>query len=172
MMRTSLALSGAVWISLRSHLLQNEVEQAAIVFANVEASTGEIEFIAREFDLLGPHDFDYQSASHISLTDETRGRVIKRAWDLKLAMVEFHSHVGRFASAAFSPSDWAGFADFVPHVRWRLRGALYAAIVVAAEGFDGLVWLEDDQPVQLDRITIDDEALEPTGVSIARRYEW
>ncbi len=164
-----LVVSPTDWIVLQRHLLKNEVEQAAIIFTSADHSEDGVQFISRATELLTDADFDHQSAYHISLTDQARGRIIKRAWDLKLSMVEVHSHVGPFASAAFSPSDWSGFSDFVPHVRWRLRGAPYAAVVVAQEGFDGLVWV-DDEPTALDRVIVGSEHLRPTQLSLPRRW--
>jgi hypothetical protein len=166
----SLVVAPADWRDLQRHLLKNDVEQAAMIFTSADVGAGGVQFRAREIELLAEADFDHQSAYHISLTDEARGRVIKRAWDLKLSMVEVHSHVGSFASAAFSPSDWSGFGEFVPHVRWRLRGAPYAAVVVTRNGFDGLAWADGDEPAPLDHLLVGEERLVPTQLSLPRRW--
>lgn len=162
-----LAVDAPTWDRLRTHLFQDDVEQAAMIFAGAENGAGGVHFVAQEMELLQPADFDYQSAYHISLTDDARGRIIKRAWDLKLSIVEFHSHVGPFATAAFSSSDRAGLSEFVPHVRWRLRGAPYAAIVMTSEAFDGLVWSSDAVQGQgLEHIRVGDTTLVPTALSL------
>ena len=163
-MTHALNVTAGDWHLLRRHLLQNEVEQAAIIYADVEASDGGLNFTSYELELLQPSDFDHQSAYHLSLTDECRGRVIKRAWDLGRAMVEVHSHVGMFASVAFSPSDLDGLAVFVPHVRWRLRGTPYAALVMTESGFDGLVWSEESSTgEQLNVVNVEGTILSPTA---------
>lgn len=116
---------------LWSHLLQDRVEQVAFVFAEVVVDGEATVFAARDHYLAGPGDFDIHSQFHVELTDEARSRVIKRAWDTRTTPVELHSHPGDRQGAGFSPSDMHGFAEYVPHCRWRLRGRPYLAIVVS-----------------------------------------
>jgi hypothetical protein len=133
-----------------------------MIFASADSGAGGVHFQARELGLLSPEDFGYQSGYHISVTDEARGRIIKRAWDLRLAIVEVHSHVGRFASAEFSSSDRGGL----------VRGAPYAALVVTEDAFDALVWAASDEPEKLEHIRVGDRTLAPTSVSHRRwRYD-
>jgi hypothetical protein len=69
--------------------------------------------------------------------------------------------------------DFEGFTEFVPHVRWRLRGRPYAAIVVADTTFDALAWIEpeDPKPVAVDAVTAESEILYPTRKSVTRWQE-
>ncbi len=141
---------------LWAHLLQNDVEQVAIVFAAVEAQGETIVFSAMEVYIATPDDFEFHSGYHIELADEARARIIKKAWDTGTTPVEFHSHPGEeseFWPAMFSASDMHGFSDYVPHCRWRLRGRPYLAVVVSPNGFDALVWAgTDNEPAALDAI--------------------
>ncbi len=89
-----------------------------------------------------PEGFVEHSRYFLHLTDETRGRVIKRAHDLSAALIEFHSHPLQRA-AEFSASDISGFGEFVPHVRWRLKNRPYAAFVFTPSSFDALAWSDD-----------------------------
>jgi hypothetical protein len=99
------------------------------------------------------------------LADKVRAKVIKRAHDLGTSLVEMHSHTGT-RPAAFSPSDMTGFAEFVPHVMWRLQGRPYFAIVVARGSFDGLAWLGDaNTPQRLDGIAVGESFFTPTKIS-------
>jgi hypothetical protein len=135
---------------LWSHLLQNEVEQVAFVFAEAAAEGDATVFTAKDHFLASPCDFEIHSEFHVELTDEARSRIIKRAWDTGTTPVEFHSHPGDWRGAKFSPSDMYGFAEFVPHCRWRLRGRPYLAIVVSPAGADALAWTDaSGQPVGL-----------------------
>jgi hypothetical protein len=82
--------------------------------------------------------------------------LIKRAWDSGTSLVEFHSHPRDRWQAMFSPSDLAGFDEFVPHCWWRLRGRPYLAVVVAQRSVDALAWVTDPRrPVRLDAIWLD-----------------
>lgn len=119
---------------------------------------------------LSAKDLEYRNEFHVSLKDHVRPRIIKWAWDSNASLVEAHSH-GSFGIATFSPSDLSGFEEWVPHVRWRLRGAPYAAIVTGLEAFDGLSWIDSaTDPEQLERIELDDgTSVEATGATLARR---
>jgi hypothetical protein len=109
--------------------------------------------------------FDFQSDLHVSLTDETRALVIKRASDLGGCMIEAHSH--KHGPARFSPSDLHGFTEWVPHVRWRLQQRPYIALVIVGTRFDALVW--DGPPgalSELSSLAVDgQQPVRPTGIT-------
>lgn len=152
---------------IRRHLLKGHDEQAAFVFAEIDAVGGDLLFTAVDHYLAGPEDFEYQSGYHIALTDEALGRTIKMAWDRRSALVELHSHPDPRFPIGFSPSDMSGLEQVVPHVRWRLRGKPYLAIVVGPLGFDALVWNGDGKnPEPLERIVVGTEALRPSGLTL------
>lgn len=168
-MGPSIQLDETAWANLQAHLLREHAEQAAMLFAEVHENRGSMEFVVRDLELLQDSDFDYQSTAHISLTDQACTRAIKRAWESRRSMIEIHSHRGRYALPAFSPSDRSGFAEFVPHVRWRLRGAPYAAMVITEEAFDALAWIgKEGSPVQVDHLDVGRKRLQPSGLTLAR----
>ena len=121
---------------LRGALGWRGVEEVAFLFTEPDSASGILR--ACEIYTVPADGFVYQSDVHVSLTDDTRAYVISRAWAIGGALVEAHSH--RYGPAAFSPSDLFGFSDWVPHVRWRLHGRPYLALVLAPDGFDALVW--------------------------------
>jgi hypothetical protein len=153
---------------LWAHLLQNDVEQVAIVFAAVEVKDDAVVFTAEDADLASADDFEIHSEFHVELTDEARARIIKKAWDTGTSPVEFHSHPGDYRGAMFSPSDMHGFSEYVPHCRWRLRGRPYLAVVVTPAGMDALAWAGADAgPVGLDAIRVaGGETIVPTNWTI------
>jgi hypothetical protein len=147
-----------------SHLLPRKhfVEQASFLFV-VDSESGSA-LLCQDVWLLGEADFAYQSSSHIEISDSSRARLIKHAHDTKTSIVEIHSHLGHWP-ACFSPSDLIGLREWVPHVRWRLAGRAYAAVVVARRSFDGLVW-RSERPERIRRIRVlGRKALTPTGLS-------
>jgi hypothetical protein len=147
---------------LWSHLLQSDVEQVAFVFAAVKAESDDTVLTTQNHYLAQPCDFEIHSEFHVELTDEARSRIIKHAWDTGATPVELHSHPGDVWGAMFSPSDMYGFAEFVPHCRWRLRGRPYLAIVVSPAGADALAWIDKSgRPVGLTAIRV---AGEPVAV--------
>jgi|SRR3989344_4055526 len=170
MTETMLELPGGVYQDLRSHLLPSDSkdEQAAFVFAQVVPVGKDLVFRFIDWRPLEPQDFATQHEAYLELRDETKGSLIKRAHDLNASLVELHSHPGPYP-AKFSPSDLAGFREFVPHVWWRLRGRPYTAVVVAPSGFDALTWLTSPhQPVALSAITVEGERLKPTGLTLRK----
>lgn len=141
--------------------LGGRVEQVGFFLAEFDAATRT--FVLREWRAIPAEGFEYQSAYHVTLTDEMKTEVIRWAWNARACLVEAHSH-GNFGRAKFSPSDLWGFRDWVPHLFWRLRGRPYAALVTTGDSFDALAWVEAaDQPEQVDRIELDGIALMATA---------
>jgi hypothetical protein len=168
-MTVHLRLPREIKEALWAHLLPGvgAPEQAAFVFAEFCAAVTEGfgEFKYLEWLPVSGDGFESHSPFHMELSDSSRAMVIKRAHDLGASITEFHSHVGHWP-AEFSPSDWVGFEEFVPHVWWRLKGRPYAAVVVAPRGFDAFAWVSSpDSPIRLGGIQVDDELLEPTRLS-------
>lgn len=149
------------------HLLprRQRLEAAAFLYARQGSNGQEAVLECLEWFPVPPAGFSYRSEFHFELSDEVRASVIKRAHDLGASLVEFHSHTGPWP-AKFSPTDLMGFAEFVPHVWWRLKGRPYLAVVVARRGFDGFAWIADPQkPERLTGIVVDGKFLAPTGLS-------
>jgi hypothetical protein len=116
--------------------------------------------------MLGPSDFAAQYEDYIELTDETRIRLIRQAHHTGTALTELHSHPGPWP-AAFSLSDRMGLRETVPHMRWRLKGKPYLAVVVAPSGFDALVWPQGAEiPEALAGIETDGSLTAPTNNSL------
>lgn len=134
-----LALEEQMHRRLREHLLGEETEHAAFLFADWEQTADRVELHGRDCWLLHPAAFAHQSAFHLELADRVLPEAIKRAHDAKRALVEFHSHLSD-RPARFSWTDIRGLQEVVPHVRWRLADRPYAAFVVSPSSFDSLCW--------------------------------
>lgn len=161
----SLVIRERAWAELRRHL-RGRVEQAAFLTADYHADTRA--FHVRDIRVVDATSFDIQTSYHISLADKTRAELIRWAWDENASLVEVHSHTGGYP-AAFSASDLSGFAEWVPHLWWRLASRPYLAIVTAGTTFDGLAWIADPrEPEQLGHIALaGGRTLEATGLTLA-----
>lgn len=157
--------------SIWEHLLDSRTddEEAAFVFAEYRETDRSREFRLLEWLAVPADGFADRSPYYFELTDEMRARIIKRAHGLGASVVELHSHGGSWP-AAFSPSDLSGFREWVPHIFWRLQERPYAAVVVAAESFDGIAWIEDvEKPERLNAVVTDaGDRLTPTHRSSLR----
>ncbi|ALA59344.1 hypothetical protein [Nitrospira moscoviensis] len=140
-----IALSQEIYSRLIKHLFSGKTEQVAFLLGMPTDTSPRIRL--EQLLCIPPEGFTIQSEYHVSLTDETRAHVIKWAWDHQACLVEAHSHRG-YATAAFSPSDIAGFREFVPHVWWRLQGRPYAAFVFTQNEFDALAWTKSPHVAQ------------------------
>ena len=149
--------------------LDDHVESAGFFLATFDPA--ERAFRLREWRTIPPDGFESRSAFHLVLSDETRAEIIRWAWDSGASLVEAHSH--DFGVAAFSPSDFYGLKEWVPHLWWRLRGRPYGAIVVDGETLDALAWIEDaDKPEQVVGLTIDgDGSVAATRQTLGRAPE-
>lgn len=154
---------------LRRHLLSTpRCEQGAFLFCRHSDSRAGHVFVCEDWSPLERSDYEMQAGDYLELTDAARARVIKQAHDRGLCLMESHSHPGSYP-AAFSYSDLSGLDEFVPHVRWRLRGRPYAALVFAQSGFDGLAWTGARALVrQLVAIETEKARLAATGLTLAR----
>jgi hypothetical protein len=167
-MSFSLLVSAGQYSSLREHLGSGDVEQVCFLVAVPCDSSG---LKVTDFYPVPPEEFDFQSDFHVSLRDEVRASVIKRAWDAGGCLVEAHSHENG-DPVRFSASDLSGFDEWVPHVRWRLRQRPYVALVFGDDTFDALVWGDGDTPEPISEIRIDGTAvITPTNISYHRLLE-
>lgn len=159
-----LHLPEATYAAVQEHLVpkRHRVEEAGFLYV---VPAGDDAFTHVDWYAVPPTGFLSRSAYHLELSDETRAGMIKRAHDLGASLVELHSHVGN-GDARFSPSDLAGFLDFVPHVFWRLKSRPYLAVVMTRSGFDAFAWTRDASAAdRLHGIQVGDRLLTPTGLS-------
>lgn len=162
--------------TLVKHLLPRRpmTEEAAFLFCRALQTDSGTEFHFLDAHLVPLSEFNYKSLYGIELTDRCRAAVIKRAHDLNASLLEFHSHP-QSAEVEFSPSDRSGFAEFIPHVWWRLRKRPYAAVVVGPCGFDSLAWVSNpERPDGVLDLHIGNDWLKPTGLTLENwecRYE-
>lgn len=164
---STLSMPRDIYSKLTDHLAATDVEQVAFLFTGPASATEPLRVC--EIYRVPEEGFVIQSDLHVSLTDDVRAHVIKRAWDLGGCLVEAHSHCGD-AQPAFSRSDLVGFEEWVPHVRWRLRGRPYVALVFAGRSFDALVWERPDaRPSSLTALAVDGaKTATPSGITHKR----
>jgi hypothetical protein len=148
------------------HLGHDGAEEVAFLAARFVHG----EAVLEVFDLyrVPAEGFAFQSDFHVRLTDATRGTVIRWAHERDAALIEAHAHRGPWA-ASFSPTDLSGLDEWVPHVRWRLAGRPYVALVVADSSFDALAWTGTSRsPEPVAAVSVGSVLLEPTGLTLTR----
>lgn len=166
-----LNMTSAQWDQIMRHLQPRagDPEQAGFGYARIiEHHVPRCDMRLVDWQAITASAFQTQSVDYLELVDAVRGEVIKRAHDLRACLIEFHSHPLQ-SLAQFSWSDARGFADWVPHIQWRLPGRPYAAMVVARESFDSLIWNgAGARPSAYVTINADSRVMRPTGLSIGR----
>ncbi len=165
-MAVSLALSAELFRDLLAHLYSSDEEEVAFLFSAPPYPAEQLSII--EMYPVPAQGYTRHSPYHVALTDRVRADVITRATELGACLVEVHSHEDG-PPACFSPTDLSGFEEWVPHVRWRLGGRTYVALVFAAESFDALVWKQGTAASgPLAGIAVEGETpLIPTGITHA-----
>jgi hypothetical protein len=153
-MTESIAISSALLATVTNHLA-GDTEQVGFFHANYDIEGHRFEL--EDWFPMSTDQFAVQSDYHVTLHDNVRPTLIKTAWDSGLSLGEVHSHVGD-RPAEFSWSDITGLNEWVPHVRRRLRGRPYFAVVVGGNSFDALAWTDSStQPVQVNAILVADQ---------------
>jgi len=118
--------------------------------------------------LVGGERFRARTSEHCEVDDELRGEVIRWAWDSDCCLIEAHSHGAILTPAEFSRFDMTQLSNWVPHVRWRLGGRPYLALVTASREVDGLAWV-GQEPELIEKILVDGSLpIATTGLSFAR----
>lgn len=177
MVQSSVLIPKRVYQDFRKYLISKKAksEGVAFIFATIARTSDIIQFQFKNWYPVQPDEYEYQSLGYVELKDEMRPKIIKIAFDLDASIVELHTHPYP-EPARFSPSDLRGFDDFVPHVRWRLNGKPYAAIVFSNFDFDGLVWIDNPRkPQQLTEIIVGDQHFNSNGLTLSNRgreYEY
>lgn len=167
-LNTSLSIPRADFDNIsRSLKLENsDVETVGFLFAEVIEMDEELILKYLDWYLIPEELYEIQSAYYVELKDEVRPIIIKKAVNLNATIVEIHTHISK-APAKFSITDFEGFKDFVPHVRWRLENLPYAAVVLSQDDFDAVIWYKDSkQPIQLNKICVGRDTLQPNGKSL------
>jgi Prokaryotic homologs of the JAB domain len=165
-MGLSFSVPADLHAELLAHLAASKDEQVAFLFTE-PPGTGEVLSVS-ELYKVPPDGFLDQSPYYLALSDEVRARILGRATELGGCLIEIHSHA--HGPAGFSATDLSGFEDWVPHVRWRLAGRPYFALVFVGKSFDALVWEEGDgHPGPLDELVVPGEgSFAPTGITLNR----
>jgi hypothetical protein len=157
----SLKIPKPIFEELREQMNRGPEEQVGFLYA---AADGDC-FTVTELYRVPPEGFAAQSPQHLALSDDVRAKVLSHAWSHGGGLIEAHSHPGA-RSACFSPTDLSGLDEWVPHVRWRLQGAPYVALVFAADDFDALVWSrESPEPQPLDSLYAGERKLRPSNLT-------
>ncbi len=110
---------------------------------------------------------DHRTVAKNAVDSRVRGQLLGWAMRTESPLVEAHTHAGG-DPACMSTVDLRGLAEWVPHIRWRLGGVPYAAVVLAETTIDALAWTARDEaaePVEI--VFIGSTAIRTT----ARSYE-
>ncbi len=174
-MKTVLNIPHSVHKDLKKHLLPKHQadEEAAFLFAEVKEKDGALQFNFQDWYVVRPDDYESRSPYHFELKQEIQAKIIKQAHELNACIIEFHSHIDQ-DYIRFSYTDWKGFAEFVPHVLWRLEGKPYVAVVVTNNDVDALVWVDSPQkPPELTVIKTEKQEIKPANNSLKpENNEW
>jgi len=161
-------MPAALLQDIRLHLFGNgtDREQGGFLLCSSRLEEHELVFEALKWLPSRPEDYVVHDIDYLELRDDARARLIKHAHDEQASIVELHSHPSPRA-AAFSPFDLSGLAEFVPHVRWRLKQRPYGALVFGFHTFDGLAWISNAKAaVALRTISTESTSHGATGLSM------
>lgn len=158
----SLRASDVVSARLLSHL-RAQPEQVA--FLQGFATDDRDSFLLDQIFLVTADEIEL-GWSHVTLGEEARRRLF--SWTAQQAdvLVEAHSHGVLGDPVGLSITDLDGLSEWVPHMRWRLSGRPYVALVFGQESMDGVAWVDEKRLLPVSRLDLaGGEVLESTGRS-------
>lgn len=159
-----IAIPEGVARTLRGHLFQGRLEQAAFLFVRVERNDREVVLLAEDCYCVPSSGWIHQGEVYLEMKDEERGKIMKLARQRSRAVIDCHSHPGSGARVAFSPSDISGITDFAAYAKWKLPGQPYGAMVWSEKSVDAVVWDGDFvQALPVTEVTTGDARLLPRG---------
>lgn len=165
---TTVTLEPNAYARITNHLRNHDTEQVIFLFFSRTATLDGDVFRVEDFYIVPSHELVHESPFHAEVSGDAQAKVIKMAWDTSLALGEIHSHPGCRRGTSFSLSDLAGFSEFVPHVRWRLKSAPYVALVFGDTDFDALAWINDPNlPEPVNVLEVGEQVYSPTGITVA-----
>jgi ThiF family protein len=158
--------------AIDKHLRSHKTEQVIFLFLSGDVASDGAIFEVADHYIVPQEDLIRESEFHAEVSEEAQARVIKMASDKQLSLGEIHSHPQSLEDAAFSPSDFEGFKEFVPHIWWRLKGKPYVALVFGRNSFDALAWIGDpEDPIGIESLEVGKQSLRSTGISARRLRE-
>jgi len=140
---------------IMSHLFKGHKEQGCFLLAHTYFNGGMINLQVEAIHSVKADKWDYQSESHLELSDEEKVKVMLKARKLDCDLIECHSHRS-LGVARFSPSDKHGLEEFVKYAWWKLPAKIYGAVVWTENDVIGQIWLPKDSipiPIREIRIT-------------------
>lgn len=160
-------MDGELWRTARSHL-DGRAEEIGFFLA--DWTSNDRCFVVHTWRPIHGETVAIGGQLHVSLSDETRADVIMWAAAEEACLIEAHSH-GSSSPGAFSEFDLRGLEEWVPHVRWRLHGRPYAAMVTTTDDFDALAWI--DNPRKAEQVAgVSEDVFRPaTAATLFREQE-
>jgi hypothetical protein len=147
-MAARLDFTAPEWEALNSHLLQDELEQAAYCLAEPVAQGDVLRLLVREVITVPPDRLIRQTSAYLETDPVFLAPILKRARSDRYALVIAHSHPFSHGRVGFSSIDDGGEAELIPKVRARAPQLPHAALVVAHGAAAARVYLpDDDEPV-------------------------
>src|SRR6185437_7681935 len=116
-----------------------------------------------------PGALEVQTAGHVTASQGFSRRVLLRARDEGLDLVDVHSHPFSDGEAAFSPVDDANERLMARYVSARLGGLWYGALVFTQTDVAARLWL-DGAPVPIERIVVVGSPMEMITTRMARGW--
>src|SRR5215467_7762978 len=105
----TVTLTDARFKAVQQHLRRRSAEQVAFLLLSCRREKDDSIIEVVDHIPVPPEHLVLESEWHAEVSEEFQARVIKSAWEQRLALGEVHSHPRTHARASFSSSDLFGF---------------------------------------------------------------
>lgn len=166
-----LTMAEGLYDALRSHLLQDDREEVALLFAHPAAQPDLFSLIVRRWEPVPSAMLLEQCEDRFSVNSDFIVSRVKQARARGESLLLAHSHAGDPRIPHFSPADDAGERNLYPLLQTRLPGQTHGAVVMSPGGGMARFCLPDGRWVEVDEIRIVGRRLQHLPASKPRTTE-
>lgn len=154
-MKRTIIIPDIYFTKMMDHLFQNNLEQAAFLFATEHIGDESLELVVEDIYLVPEDGWDDQRSLYLQMKDTERAKIMNIARVSKYCVIDCHSHPKSKDKVWFSISDVSGTKDFASYAKWKLDGRPFAAVVVGESSLDAMIWHGHfDKAKHIDFITV------------------
>jgi len=143
-MQRQIIFTGKDFNQLRNHLLQDSKEQFAFAMAGINQGSDYMKILVKEVLRVPDHAFEHQGSAYLRLKKDFVAKVITRAVNERLALIEMHSHPWSNC-VEYSSVDDRSEADRFLWAAENFPQIEHATLLMGKDSVDARMWCKQEE---------------------------